>query len=182
MNHRDELGSFLTNLGLIGEGIEVGVAFGQNAERILNSWPGRLHLVDPYFDYPESIYKDIRCFPQGMLEVQVHAHNRLMPFSDRICWIQKPSVEAARQFVDERLDFVYIDGAHDRLSVIRDLNAWFPKVKHGGMFSGHDYENTIEGLKYIEVKSAVDEWLSAQGLKCSATQETVSPSWYLIKQ
>ena len=49
------------------------------------------------------------------------------------------SIEAAKRYTDESLDFVWIDADHSYRKVLEDLNAWYPKVKIGGMFAGHDY-------------------------------------------
>lgn len=35
-------------------------------------------------------------------------------------------------------DFVFIDGSHEYLDVKRDINYWKPKMKSGGLLSGHD--------------------------------------------
>lgn len=51
------------------------------------------------------------------------------------------SVEAAKQFKDGSIDFVFIDAAHDYDSVIADITAWLPKVKKGGIIAGYDYED-----------------------------------------
>ena len=51
------------------------------------------------------------------------------------------SVEIAKIFPDESLDFVFIDGHHAYESVILDLKSWFPKVKPGKMIAGHDYND-----------------------------------------
>lgn len=54
-------------------------------------------------------------------------------------------------FVDDNsLDFVFVDASHDYESVKKDLEAWTPKVKPGGVMCGHDIHS--EG-----VKSAVEE-------------------------
>lgn len=71
--------------------------------------------------------------------------------------IQLPSLEAAKQFEDESLDFVFIDAAHDYENVKNDINAWYPKVKKGGTIGGHDYHPTWSG-----VVKAVDEWRYAK--------------------
>jgi len=42
-------------------------------------------------------------------------------------------------FEDESIDFLFIDGDHHYESVIQDLKNWFPKIKQGGIISGHDY-------------------------------------------
>lgn len=64
-----------------------------------------------------------------------------------------PSVRAARIFADGSLDFVFIDGNHTRESVMEDCAAWWPKIKVGGVMSGHDYD-----VHFNEVVSAVNEF------------------------
>lgn len=53
--------------------------------------------------------------------------------------IRKTSIEAAKDFEDESLDAVYIDAEHDEDSVREDIRAWRPKIKRGGILSGHDF-------------------------------------------
>ena len=67
------------------------------------------------------------------------------------------SVEGAKAFADQTLDFVYVDAAHDSDSVNRDLAAWWPKVRPGGLMAGHDYP-------WPEVKDAVDMFARVRGL------------------
>jgi len=48
------------------------------------------------------------------------------------------SADAAHLFADHSLDFVFIDASHDFDGVRRDVAAWLPKVRVGGVFAGHD--------------------------------------------
>lgn len=48
---------------------------------------------------------------------------------------------AAAALVPDGLAFAFIDAAHDYESVKRDLAAWIPKVKPGGMIAGHDSQH-----------------------------------------
>ena len=64
--------------------------------------------------------------------------------------IRKPSLQAAQDFADRSIDIVFIDAAHEYDPVKEDILAWLPKVKLGGILSGHDY--LCDG-----VKKAVDE-------------------------
>lgn len=70
--------------------------------------------------------------------------------------ITADSVNAAGHFEDSSLDGVFIDAAHDYESVVKDVAAWWPKVKPGGIFAGHDYPCD-------DVKRAVDEHAAANG-------------------
>lgn len=49
------------------------------------------------------------------------------------------SMEAVKLFEDNSLDFVFIDASHEYEDVKNDIISWLPKVKKGGVLSGHDY-------------------------------------------
>lgn len=66
--------------------------------------------------------------------------------------VKMRSVEAAQCFSHGSFDVVYIDALHDYSEVLADITAWLPKVKKGGIISGHDY--TLSG-----VQRAVNELL-----------------------
>lgn len=53
--------------------------------------------------------------------------------------VQAESVAAAGRFEDGSVDWVFIDALHEYESVVADIAAWSPKVKPGGLISGHDY-------------------------------------------
>ena len=47
---------------------------------------------------------------------------------------------ASKRFEDESIDFIYIDAEHKFEYVYRDIVNWYPKMKKGGIFAGHDYQ------------------------------------------
>ena len=53
--------------------------------------------------------------------------------------IRMASVDAAKFFPDESLDFVFIDASHEEQDVKDDIDAWYPKVKKGGVLAGDDW-------------------------------------------
>jgi len=74
-------------------------------------------------------------------------------YGSRFVAIEKPSLEAVREFDDCSLDMVYIDAGHLYLQVKADIQAWRKKVRPGGVLCGHDYgHGQNQG-----VKKAVDE-------------------------
>lgn len=73
----------------------------------------------------------------------------MLPVANYYTPIRLPSVEAAKTYKDNSLDFVFIDASHDFKSVLEDVHSWFPKVKKGGIIAGHDY-------RAPDVKKAVD--------------------------
>lgn len=66
--------------------------------------------------------------------------------------VRLPSVDAAANYQDNSLDFVFIDAAHDYESVCNDIKAWLPKVAANGYLGGHDYP-------HVPVKTAVHKLL-----------------------
>ena len=62
------------------------------------------------------------------------------------------SVDAAKDFEDNSLDLVFIDGDHSYECCKEDIEAWWPKLKKGGVMLGHDY-----GPKHPGVIKAVKE-------------------------
>jgi hypothetical protein len=67
------------------------------------------------------------------------------PVADVVKPIQADTVEAAARFADGSIDFLYIDASHTYRGVMRDLAAWFPKVRTGGTLAGDDWCNEQGG-------------------------------------
>jgi predicted O-methyltransferase YrrM len=73
--------------------------------------------------------------------------------------IRSDSAAAAAHFADESVDFLYIDASHTYEGVLRDLLAWFPKVKNGGTIAGDDWCFSAAGEKTI--RNAVVDYFGA---------------------
>jgi cephalosporin hydroxylase len=61
---------------------------------------------------------------------------------DSVRLVVADSVSAASLFAPTSLDFVFIDGDHEKSAVLADIAAWLPKIKPGGLLAGHDYRMT----------------------------------------
>ena len=131
-----------------------------------------MHLisVDPWLeDRPEN-YVDIANVAQWHQDANYEsAQKRLAPFGTRSTIWRMTSVEAAARIPAASLDFVYIDARHDYASVMEDLEAWYPKVRPGGLMTGHDYLDGTFDAGEFEVRRAVDEFFSARDLRVFST-------------
>lgn len=119
------------------KGLEIGVCRGENIVRFLEDCPNIAHIdaIDPFTAYDDP--------NGGMTQEMMDNFHALAQknFSDhpsRVTLHRMSSVEFAKQFPDASYDYIFIDGDHSYDAVISDLRAWFPKIKNGGIFSGHD--------------------------------------------
>jgi len=139
-------------------GVELGVERGHYAEVLLRENVA-LHLscVDAWRAYPG--YRD-HVSQEKLDRFYVETSDRLRPYQQRTTLIRQFSVDAAPQFADGSLDFVYIDAAHDVASVIADLSAWARKVRVGGIVAGHDYIR-VKPPSLMHVPQAIHAWTDA---------------------
>ena len=177
---RNDIGQVLNAMGAK-LGVEVGVAFGENAEVILDgSNLDRLYLIDPWnyvpnespLGYADAIKDWAGCYQ--------YARDKLARFGDRADFNRLTSSAAAAMAMDGEFDFVYIDANHMRPMIDHDLRAWWPKVRKGGIFGGHDYHMVNRPDYVCEVKAAVDEFFADKGHQLHVTKDA-DPSWYIIK-
>ena len=142
-------------------GCEIGVLFGTQSLCILAySDLEQLYCIDPFQEYPVDSLDWVASLSQTdhniLYELVVM---RLAPYSSRTTFIREPSPYAAARIADGSLDFVYIDGSHQKSSVIADLEGWFSKIRSGGFIVGDDY---CDG--HLGVIEAVDEFVSCHKL------------------
>ena len=119
----------------------------------------KLLCVDPWTKYSRSV-GDERAEQHYKVAAKV-----LSPYNATL--MRMTSMEAVKEIPNDSLDFVYIDGLHDFDSVILDLIHWTPKVRIGGIVSGHDYIHHFEG----GVIQAVNAYTYAHNIH----------SWYITK-
>lgn len=141
-------------------GAEIGVWRGGFSAQICDAVPGvALLCVDPWTVY--DAYRDQKSEQAYLDDAKALAHAALTPYGCDIR--QATSVDAAATVPDGSLDFVYIDGNHHYDYVQEDLRVWMPKVRSGGIVSGHDY--VINPRKpQIQVKAAVDAFTRERGI------------------
>jgi predicted O-methyltransferase YrrM len=139
-------------------GAEVGVFEGEYAKWLLRGVPGlKLYAIDAWEDYKG--YKDYHT--GTIVKAYEKAKKNVEGFDCTL--IKEWSVEASRKFLDESLDFVFIDGNHDYPHVVEDLQAWTPKVRKGGIVYGHDFDDYSNKRRWkeMQVVYAVEGWTQA---------------------
>ena len=180
---RAEFPFLLNALKLTGIGAEIGVKHGTYSQYLLTHWRGqKLFSIDPYFESAVEVEADGRVVTQISHDAcYARAREKLAPFGARSTLLREASPQAAEHFRDGALDFCYIDALHQYEPVLLDMEAWFPKVKRGGILAGHDYINgEWRGVRY-GVKTAVDEFCRANNVRAVISHETDTPSWFIFK-
>jgi|WetSurSiteA1Bulk_404760.scaffolds.fasta_scaffold115555_2 hypothetical protein len=180
INERGELHKLINFLGLK-TGVEVGVQKAEYSKYLLDNTKLFLYLVDVWQE--QTGYMDPANVSTAKQEGYMQeAIERLKPHEGRYQIIRKFSVDAAQDIADESLDFIYIDAMHTWKAVTADLNAWYPKLRKGGLMSGHDFFNDYGSYHQMcfEVKNAVLEFIEGKDITLYVTQEGF-PSWYWVK-
>ena len=125
-------------------GAEIGIAGGQHIKALMeNTNIQKMYGVDPFitdsWDMHSffSVDEDYGGFDGLYGEVK----ELLAQFGDRVELVRKKSTEAAPDFEDESLDFVFIDAIHDYENCFNDIAHWHHRVRKGGYVMGHDWEH-----------------------------------------
>jgi hypothetical protein len=199
-NYLTDLIKDLNHKFSLGKGVEVGVFKGETSQYILKNWNGTLYMVDVWEGLNSEEYNDSSNHSIHTTAYKETIDN-IRGYENRGIMIRASSKEASKLFQDKSLDWVWIDANHAYDYVKEDIQLWWPKLKKGGLFSGHDYMNmdwyndpkfAPNGKdKYIYsnigfyhgifgVNPAVDEFATKHGYKVNVTQEWFG-TWYFIK-
>ena len=187
-----DLASLVNELFPNGKGVEIGVLNGEYSKIILERWEnGQLFMVDAWRHldgYIDMNGQDDKYHHDCL----IRACQNTKKWENRAHIVRMDSVASANIFPDEYFDFVYIDADHSYEGVVRDIKAWWPKVKKGGLFCGDDYIPqdgdiwmTVTGKEPIYagkfgVRKAVNEFMEKNSLKVYET-EPYWKQWYTFK-
>lgn len=158
---------------------EIGVLNGEFAAVIQDCGPSEQWMVDCWIappDYPVDgvtlmqINADYMRAYMGVLRAFAGCYGAHV--------LRAFSQEAAPHFADGYFDVVYIDADH--LDCGSDIQAWWSKVKSGGVLAGHDYVDEPTSQEPNRVKQDVDAFVSRTGLELLLTREPLA-SWIIQK-
>lgn len=175
-------------------GVEIGVRLANNLSNLAKNpkfKKGMLYGVDCWTEDPDRPEINDIGITQQELDSQYWQCVAKFSLNPYVKIIRNFSYEASLNFPDEYFDFIYIDAAHDYDSMVDDLNAWWPKLKKGGIFSGHDYisYDVVWRGKKCEVYRAVNEFVKKHNVKIDYVEENLDdpdenarcPSFFVIK-
>ena len=150
MRYRSDLGGLLRRLDLHGPGVELGVQRGIFTETVLRGWQQCSVYVQVDIWAPLENYLDganVQQTRQDAFRAEAGAKLQSMVqsgFAKRGLQCRNLTTACAHNYPDDYFDFVYVDARHDRLGVLADLGAWWPKLRGGGIMAGHDYTEQTE--------------------------------------
>ena len=142
--------------------IELGVAAGEFADQLTSANKGICYLgIDRWSDHHD--------------EAEMQAAKARLPWDAVL--LRSTFADAVGTMPDEYASMIYIDGyAHTGQEGGQTLRDWWPKLKPGGIFAGHDYCRT-----YPQTIAAVDAFVSEHGLALNIIEEQPHASWWVRK-
>ena len=183
MNRNDWLRDVVkTQLGdVVQTAIEIGVWRGDFTGTMNSSLnPVRTIGVDPYLLYEGYTDKpDVNEFANQENLDQLYERVQKRFTSEGWELVRKQSVHAATDWADNSVDFVYLDGDHKYEPVLQDIEAWWPKIRPGGIWSGHDYTEGSH-IEKFGVIQAVTEFREKHNLPLNTTTEAFA-TWWVVK-
>jgi len=151
---KSDIKSLIHSINLLGNdliGVELGVFQAQSFCTILHNCPNIkcLYGVDSYLPYDDYIKSDYdgtpACsfFEKDLDIIKSIAFSRIKysGMSEKVIFYNEDSNEAVKKFNTESIDFIFIDTYLTEDQVKNDLETWYPIVKKGGLFSGHDWNS-----------------------------------------
>ena len=126
-------------------GMELGVFQGESHITLLQNCPNikLLYGVDsykPYTDYLDQEYS-ISQRQAELNKVLAYQHIKYSGCKEKSVLIEEDSHEVAKRWEDKSLDFIFLDTYLSYEQAVEDLNEWYPKIKPGGWFIGHDWNS-----------------------------------------
>lgn len=117
---------------------------------------------------------------QGQVEKGYDRVQKLYGTKDNVTLVKGSSFENHEEFPDNFFDWIYIDADHSYNGIKTNIEKWYPKLKKGGIFSGHDYDPDPRNVVYdhFSINKVVNEIFPG---KFSLTNESYYKSWYFIK-
>lgn len=151
--------------------IEIGVWQGRTTTALADNTSGIVYAVDHFRGSPEltyGLYGRDEFWQSSIFKMNLLPHLN----SGKVKMVASPSDVAFTQFWNSgvRADFIFLDGSHHYMDVLREI-MWYRQILNpGGIIAGHDF-NTLE---FAGVTAAV--WDS---FKFGHTVNSVEQIWWV---
>jgi len=141
---------------------EIGVWRSKTMVRVLRSCSGLISeywAIDQWMPIPMSrgTRRERNVTPELWEAQHLHACNLMVQWFPQIRVVRADAAVVVGIFPDGYFDLVFLDADHHYDSVRRDIQVWLPKVRKGGILTGHDYTE-----RFVGVRKAVDEYFNGQ--------------------
>ena len=152
-------------------GVEVGVCLAHTTESFAKGIKNlkKLYAVDNYPTFVDWDGSDWNKDRQDLMKKA--AQEKMLAHKDKVEFLHVSSEEFVKTIEDESLDFVFIDGDHSFEAALKDFQNYYPKVKKGGIFGGHD-------IQLDSVRNALTYFLKE---KSNEVIGVTNSAWYLRK-
>lgn len=146
-------------------GVEIGTGDGTYAEILCKANPElNLKCIDNWESNFSASATDFAATQARLAQYQV-------------TFVQKTGLEAVKDIPDRSLDFVYLDAVGNFDTMILNIMYWTPKVRSGGIMSGHDFCHFYRG----GVVFAVEAFVRAHNIHpWYITRVDSEPSWLWV--
>ena len=151
-SYNSDVKSLIHTISLLGNnliGIELGVYRAQSFCTILHNCQNvkLLYGIDFYQPFTDSLYDghDVNhVYTAHEKDVDMNksiAYNRIKysGMEDKVVFYEQDSNEAVKNFKEKSVDFIFIDTYMTKEQCYLDLKTWYPIIKDGGLFAGHDW-------------------------------------------
>lgn len=129
-------------------GIEIGVLKGENVYTLLTECTNieKIYGVDFYEEHKD--YDNVRSTQDMQKYFEISTKN-LSEFGDRYELLKMKSNKASKNFEDESVDFILVDGDHTTQGIYEDIKKYYPKLKKNGYIFVHDTNrlSVMDGIK-----------------------------------
>lgn len=152
--------------------LEIGTWYAQTACMIAQNCNNvsKIYTVDPYkyyYNWLSNVEID-----EKQLDIAKSMAKHNIKFSgceEKIELIEKDSNDFVKDINDNSIDLIFLDSEVSKKSSLNDMELWYPKVKIGGVFSGHhfnqiqdvvhDFKNKVNNKNFLSVNDNVWAWI-----------------------
>lgn len=145
----------------------------------------KVYAIDPHIGSSEHQKKNKEVWTFDEFKQNIKNAN----VEDSITPIVKKSADAVND-INEPIEFIFIDGAHEYEYVKEDLDLWFPKVVNGGIIAFHDtiewdgprrvVRDNVFKSKYFRNARIIDSITYAQKVEMNTLLDRIKNRYVLL--